>query len=1259
MTDAPGATAEITLLTKLAIPGDPSGALLSKRIWIEPDGKLKSDNSVCKLAAGTAVTRPMPDAAGLAGLIDSLGSSNALALGSIVGVTPGTIVRVVTAKALKNVPEAQRGTAVISRTREYLPFMAGQPGWMLIDFDRKGMPDAVQNRIDVAGGLWQALLAVTPGLAMAKRVVRPSTSAGLSHSDTGERFAGSGGMHLYVLVEDSADIPRATKVLHARCVLHALGWHVTSVAGQLLPRSIAAAVGYSERLVFEGAPDVIPPLVQDSAARACQVTTGAAIDTRVVIPDLTADEKQLLGAAQKAQRLALEPQAQVIRAAHDGKLADEIVKRTGMPLTSAMRQVAARHRGVITPDVTLYFDDLGVVTGREILASPEKYIGETLCDPMDGLDSGPNKAKVLHSTRNPGRLFIHSFAHGGATYDLRHDLRSAEDAIRAAPVAQLGDVLCEVVDAAELEPDEIRQLVALCAQLAPKVGIKSFTQRLEKDRRERAAARQRAALAASRQRGGEQREIRPLPPKDGEVTPVIRDIDQVLAADTGDHPPMRRPDGALVEMRTSVPFNLHQLVASGANAEPDTTPEGPLPAAPERLLVPLTAATTGLLIERFFLWEKYDKNDRFLYLGALAPPFVRAFMEMDSSQSEHSDHKKLISQLPVVCSIVTMPMVAADGTPIDGIGLDRDTGLLYAIEPALRSCVPRGQITEADVCEAMQFLCEEWLVDVLTDTTGKLIIIAACLSLIERHLLDKRPGFGITAGKRGGGKTTLAHMIFEAVLGRMATAAAWSDMPEERRKALLAYLLQGIAGLVWDNVKLGTEINCPHIQEVLTSLTFSDRILQVSKTGIAAATTILFFIGNNIKFVGDTASRIAEIRLITKTPQPENRQVKHTDPLAWTRHHRANILRSLYTVLLFGCRSRPDAQVPETRFPVWWRLVGWPVELAGSLYAPGLGFSFTQHFIDTEAEDSKNAGVAAALRLLRDEFGSVTQGTQPRPNDWFMSKQIREILDEGDRARSLPGSRRDAAEQTKIDHANKFLAMIEELREKRNYNPITKLIGDALKSIVENPVHLDDTTVGTLFTGLLHGENRFYVETYTVHPAAKSQPLSAAMNPKPHNSAPPAHPSGKADHPEGGQGGQKEGVSDSSPLTEHVFQRGSSAAAHPAEPAAECIPAVEELLVTEAALPPDSEPSIARVIEEFITTEPPIDSHAMSPAGQVSGPNVKDGAPKDTAKGANRPPSPPLTPRPVRSRKPAIRRAKVADPAAVARQQLPPVSEEI
>ena len=93
----------------------------------------------------------------------------------------------------------------------------------------------------------------------------------------------------------------------------------------------------------------------------------------------------------------------------------------------------------------------------------------------------------------------------------------------------------------------------------------------------------------------------------------------------------------------------------------------------------------------------------------------------------------------------------------------------------------------------MEFLCDEWLVDVATDYVGKATIIAAALTLIERSLLPDRPCFFVTAGRRGGGKTTTLTMLIMAVTGLWPAAAAWSTNEEERRKALMSYFLYGVA----------------------------------------------------------------------------------------------------------------------------------------------------------------------------------------------------------------------------------------------------------------------------------------------------------------------------------------------------------------------------------------------------------------------------------------------------------------------------------
>lgn len=103
----------------------------------------------------------------------------------------------------------------------------------------------------------------------------------------------------------------------------------------------------------------------------------------------------------------------------------------------------------------------------------------------------------------------------------------------------------------------------------------------------------------------------------------------------------------------------------------------------------------------------------------------------------------------------------------------------------------RGLRREA-VAEALRFLADQWLIDVQTNFAGKCIIIAIALTIIERSLLDQRPAFFVTAGRRGGGKTTTLTMLIMAVTGLWPAAAAWTSNVDERRKALLSYFMEGL-----------------------------------------------------------------------------------------------------------------------------------------------------------------------------------------------------------------------------------------------------------------------------------------------------------------------------------------------------------------------------------------------------------------------------------------------------------------------------------
>ena len=110
-------------------------------------------------------------------------------------------------------------------------------------------------------------------------------------------------MHVYVVVQNGADIRRFLYVLRDRGWFVGLSYYIVGKAGQLLERSIADwSVGTGERIVFEGAPLVMPPLKQEP--RKATVHEGGRLDTRT-LPDLTFAEQAELKRIKDAAAVAL------------------------------------------------------------------------------------------------------------------------------------------------------------------------------------------------------------------------------------------------------------------------------------------------------------------------------------------------------------------------------------------------------------------------------------------------------------------------------------------------------------------------------------------------------------------------------------------------------------------------------------------------------------------------------------------------------------------------------------------------------------------------------------------------------------------------------------------------------------------------------------------------------------------------------------------------------------------------------------------
>ena len=769
------------------------------------------------------------------------------------------------------------------------------------------------------------------------------------------------------MISDGDDVEGFLRRFHDRCWLAGFGWMMVGAGGQFLERSLVDRMVFApERLVFEGAPSLAAPLAQDLSLRKAAIQDGDVIAAAAACPPLTVIESAKLVDLKRAEKHRLQSEADVSKMEFIQRHARAISERRGISVAAAEKIAMRQTAGVLLPAVVLPFDveEFSGHTVANVLAQPTVYAGATLADPLEGPDYGRCKAKIMR--RSDGTAWINSFAHGRTTYDLKHDAASVEAAIMAAAVEDAANVLAQMLPVAELEADEDQCLRALVIQRAG-IKAKPLAAKLK------AAADQQRRLRVSEER--ERRAITrsdprvylgaPLP--DAERLPVIQAIDEVLTGAKEPEPPMRDLDGHPIEVRARQPLALHELTDAGSNGDETKDTQFSAPEMP--LLTRHDKCSLAHLIERYI--EYYVSTERGGERSvALSPTFVEHF-------TGYRD-----SKLPRASAVVTNPLVLLDGSLLAHNGLDRKRKLVFRIPRELPPLIPAPAAccTDYALSGAMSYLLDEWLCDVSTDLDGKCVLLAVALSTLERVLLPERPAFFITAGQRGGGKTTATTMVIAAATGRRPAAAAWSHSDEERRKAILAYLSEGLPALVWDNIPRGTAISCPTIDKVLTAEQFSDRILGESTSLTVPATTIMVFTGNNISPRGDLASRSLSVRIAVDRADPENRAFSHTDPVAWTLNNRGAILSALYTILLGNPRHRQAVkEAPRTRFKTWWHLVGSAVEAAALAYtndelrwplengatpAAAAVVDFGKLFLVHETDDEQTSALAGILDIL-------------------------------------------------------------------------------------------------------------------------------------------------------------------------------------------------------------------------------------------------------------------------------------------------------
>ena len=174
---------------------------MGKRFFIDELGQLQKQangiftDGICKAHAAHSAKELMR-------IITALKPTDALCLG-IPAARHGTHN-----VASRRIQDKRRafGMECLSRTKENFVFAEGV-GWLLIDYDDKGISDLIRGKIERKGGILQVMLGIWPELANADLVLRPSSSAGVHMA--GEQPSENNGFHLFVRLEQAQSAPDA------------------------------------------------------------------------------------------------------------------------------------------------------------------------------------------------------------------------------------------------------------------------------------------------------------------------------------------------------------------------------------------------------------------------------------------------------------------------------------------------------------------------------------------------------------------------------------------------------------------------------------------------------------------------------------------------------------------------------------------------------------------------------------------------------------------------------------------------------------------------------------------------------------------------------------------------------------------------------------------------------------------------------------------------------------------------------------------
>jgi len=327
-------------------------------------------------------------------------------------------------------------------------------------------------------------------------------------------------------------------------------------------------------------------------------------------------------------------------------------------------------------------------------------------------------------------------------------------------------------------------------------------------------------------------------------------------------------------------------------------------------------------------------------------------------------------QAPACTGLLTHPCVWPDGSLVTQDGLDPRSGLYIALPSELDITLP-GIITQemaaASLAWLRETLLEGWEFATELDRD---VAVASFLAAVQRKMINDDSGsvgWLINAPIQSSGKTALVQLKFYIVFNRVVPAQSWTRDQDEMRKMLLAILLEGHPGILFDNLDDGTVIQGSEMAKALTSPMYGARILGITENATVPTLVHWCWTGNNVDPSTDFCTRILSARLDPRTGRPDQRTFRRLSLSDWADEHRAEFFTHALTIIAGGIRAQAADWQPTfaaTRYKDLNRQILWPLEFAG-------GADIGQVFAANMDNDTRGNQRAELLGLWFDIYGDA------------------------------------------------------------------------------------------------------------------------------------------------------------------------------------------------------------------------------------------------------------------------------------------------